>query len=231
MEEDKLTSSHQENAYNHYEIWQQSDGNCYVKMEIYRNDVIFHTFFDQDDLSKVLENIPIHLTNGYAYCSKSQKYLHHLITNFQGRGKGFQDLSVDHISRDKLDNRKRNLRLATPKEQQSNAKGIIPGTKRERKQSAQNLPDGIDELPKYITYNSEIYGPEKKHFRNYFRIEKHPGQLQDNPIIVNKWSTSKSMKISIQDKLEEAKQKLAKLNKLYIEQQRSQKSLPHVSEQ
>jgi hypothetical protein len=126
--------------------------------------------------------------------------------NFVGKGKGTANLSIDHINRDKLDNRMSNLRIVDCKTQHSNAKGIIPGTKRSRKQNAQTLPEGITEdmMPKYVVYYSEIYNKETGATREFFRVEKHPNQTKDI-------STSKSNKINILQKLEEAKQIIYKL--------------------
>ena len=101
----------------------------------------------------------------------------------------------------------------TKEEQHSNAKGIIPGTKRNRKVNAHPLPSGItqDMMPKYVNYNPECYitkGGLK--FREFFRIEKHPNQ---NKHII---STSKSNKVSITEKLEEAKRIVAQLDQREI---------------
>ena len=103
------------------------------------------------------------------------------------------------LNRDTLDNRLENLRWATQSEQNQNT------DKRERKHNARELPDGIaqKDMPKFVTYNEEIYNKEKNLKRNYFRIEKHPSKTT--------WTSSKSNNISIQDKLTEAYKKLQEL--------------------
>jgi hypothetical protein len=147
------------------------------------------------------------LPSGIKFCGVTgQITLHQFLMNFVGKGKGTANLSIDHINRDKLDNRMSNLRIVDCKTQHSNAKGIIPGTKRSRKQNAQTLPEGITEdmMPKYVVYYSEIYNKETGATREFFRVEKHPNQTKDI-------STSKSNKINILQKLEEAKQIIYKL--------------------
>jgi len=128
-------------------------------------------------------------------------YLHEYIlrlNNIQKPDDG-KTYSVDHINRDTLDNRLENLRWATASQQLMNT------DKRERKHNARELPDGIiqKDMPKYVTYNEEIYNKEKNLKRNYFRIEKHPSKTT--------WTSSKSNNISIQDKLAEAYKKLQEL--------------------
>lgn len=148
------------------------------------------------------------MSNGYAatHIEGKTMYLHQLLMGYYGNGKGIKQESIDHINRDKLDNRMSNLRIVDCKTQHSNAKGIIPGTKRSRKQNAQPLPEGITEemMPKYVVYYSEIYNKETGAIREFFRVEKHPNQTKDI-------STSKSNKITILQKLEEAKQIIYKL--------------------
>ena len=138
-----------------------------------------------------------------------QRYLHHFVTNFESQGRGFQTLSVDHIDRNPLNNRKNNLRIVSPEIQRKNTKGSLPDTKRARKQNAKPLPEGItqEDMPKYVVYYKEQYSPGK--FREFFRIEKHPSQVKGR--FKNKWATSKSNKINIKEKLLMAKQKLVEL--------------------
>jgi len=152
--------------------------------------------------------------NGYILCSSSL-YIHQIITGCYGNGKGTLTVSVDHIDQDPLNNTWENLRIATRKEQEQNSKGIKPGTKRERKHGAQNLPDGItqDMLKKYVVYYKDYADKEKIQLREYFRIERHP--KIDKP-----WSTTKSCKITIQEKLLQANKVVDDLeNDIYPEKE------------
>jgi len=92
-----------------------------------------------------------------------------------------------------------NLRVATRKEQEQNSKGIKDGTKRERKHNAKDLPEGITQnmMRKYVVYYQEWLDKEHTKERQFFKIEKHP--KLDKP-----WVTTKSGKITIQEKLAQA---------------------------
>ena len=127
-------------------------------------------------------------------------YIHQIITNCYSNGKGTKYISVDHIDQDPLNNTFENLRIATRKEQEQNSKGIKIDTKRNRKYNAKPLPEGLtqDMMPKYVGYYSECYNKEKQLYRDFFKIEKHP--KIDKPI-----NSSKSGKLTIQEKLAEIK--------------------------
>ena len=166
------------------------------------------------------------MKNGYISCKLNQcnkmLYIHQIIMNLHGQGKGTNNLSVDHINRDPLDNRSTNLTIASLKEQQENSKGVLKDTKRERKSSAQELPENIkhEDIPKYCYYCKEKYNSNGD-IRDFFRIENHPNQKS---II----STSKSIKLNILDKLTEAKQIISKLdnNQYYNENNKVSFKLP-----
>ena len=145
--------------------------------------------------------------NGYI-SGTSKLYIHQIITGCYGNGRGTKNISVDHIDRDPKNNIFDNLRIATRDEQEQNSKGIKPGTKRERKQSAKPLPYGItqDMMKKYVVYYHEWLNVEKSKSREFFKIEKHPK--------LNKiWIGTKSNKISISDKLLQANNMIIELDK------------------
>jgi hypothetical protein len=147
--------------------------------------------------------------SGNIYKLKKTLLLHQVVTNYYGNGKGTKNLSIDHINRDKLDNRKSNLRIVNFTTQHNNTKGIIKGTKRNRKHNAQKLPEKLTQkmMPKYCNYNTEIIkGPKGDYTREFFRIEKHP------KLTKKCWSSSKSVNVSLLDKLEQTKKKLHDLD-------------------
>jgi len=132
--------------------------------------------------------------NGYILGNNSL-FIHQVIMNYYWNGKGTKNKSVDHIDQDPLNNTYDNLRVVSQEIQQQNTKGIKEGTKRARKKTAKPLPDGITEdmVKKYVYYSNEKYGKNNK-LRTYFCV-CHP-QLET--------TSSKSEKVSIQEKLAQA---------------------------
>jgi hypothetical protein len=137
-------------------------------------------------------------SNGYIV-GNNKLYMHQIILNCYGNGRGTKIISVDHIDRNPLNNCFDNLRIATRDIQEQNSKGIISGTKRERKISAKQLPQGItqDMLKKYVVFYEDYADKEKKRQRQYFKVESHPK-------LKKPWIGCKSKTKSIFEKLSEA---------------------------
>ena len=133
--------------------------------------------------------------NGYICCTLNL-FIHQIILNCYGNGKGTTNISVDHLDRNPLNNTYENLRVATRDEQEKNSKGIADGTKRARKHNAKPLPEGItqDMLEKYVVYYQEYLDKEQQKSREFFKIEGHP-KLDKN------WIGTKSNKVDILEKL------------------------------
>ena len=150
-------------------------------------------------------------TNGYVNGMTNDRRslsVHQVIMNHYGNGRGTKNTSIDHIDRNPANNMMANLRIATQEEQILNTRGIMPGTKRERQIIARELPDGLTQemMPKYITYNVNMYGEKKDKKRDFFRIEHHPFL---KPKV---WDGSKSSQITILDKLNQARETLIGLD-------------------
>ena len=182
--------------------------------------------FSIDSLQKVLDvykNIR-HIwhigQNGYPKVSyfdenkiRINRYLHQHLMDYYGHGLSNKKETIDHINRDKLDNRMDNLRLLNQSEQNMNT------GKRNRKHNAKPLPDGLtqEDLPKWVVYYREKIYPENGKYRDFFKIEKCP---YSEKVIYS----SKSNKVSIRDKLKEIKEKLDQLTNGTYEKEK--KELP-----
>ena len=183
-------------------FWREYQRYCYIYI---KNDLQNKNYFGN---KKKLEKkwydgttgiIPVDncIKNGF----DTVRYLHAHVMDHYGNGTKKGAKSVDHINQQMDDNRNENLRLLSQSEQNKNT------GKRARKKNAQPLPEELNgiELPKFVNYNCEKR--TTKHgvsYRDFFRIEKHPK-------LKKVWSSSKSIKIDIIEKLEQTKKRLAEL--------------------
>ena len=158
--------------------------------------------FDEDDRDKVVGRSWHVSSNKYigsaeiADGDRKQLFLHNLVSNrLEFPGKGAKE-TIDHINREGFDNRKENLRLISQSEQNMNQ------TKRERNIT---LPEGCEvnpeDIPRHIWY-IKANGAHGDRFAIEFKSENLC------------WKTTSSKKVSLRDKLEEAK---AKLQELYAQ--------------
>lgn len=192
------------------------DDNTYYMIHIKDN---IYTKISKRDINKVLNFKDIRpvwrlFTNGYICCTininSKQKvyYLHQLIMDVHDENLTNFEKTVDHINRDKLDNRRDNLRLVNMSIQNTNR------GKATRRCDAIDLPEGIkqEDIPKHIVYRKEILYKDTGKFREYFYICNHPN-FSDN------WSSSKSQKINIKEKLKQAKLKIQEIEGLITTKQ------------
>jgi hypothetical protein len=196
---------------NHYWKVKDDENNKYYIMHII-DDI--YTKFSVEDKEKILNFNDIRPTwylhsTGYITSSINNQqnkftiYMHQYIMNSHFENNSDMKKTVDHINRDKLDNRKENLRFATMSEQNFNKE------KQKRQKNACPLPDGIQQtdLPIYVCYNKRCYNKEENKWREFFTIDNHP-KLDKHKY----WESSKSNNVSIKDKLEQAKLKLKHLD-------------------
>jgi Zn-finger protein len=143
--------------------------------------------------------------------------LHQVLMNHYGYGK--EGPSIDHINRNKLDNRLQNLRIVSQSIQNANRDKVG------RHRSAKDLPAELNEekLPIFVVYYKEKVGKSENGYREYFTVEGHPIQRdKEKGIVTNqtkqlrarRWATTKSNAVSINTKLEHAKAYVKELNHL-----------------
>jgi hypothetical protein len=175
----------------------------YTIGKVKTNDTYVYFVIDEEDYYKIKNYSWHYKANAYIGHTipvddkRRELYLHNLIMDRIGfPGKGSKE-SVDHINRIGLDNRKENLRVITQSEQNLNQ------SKRKRRIE---LPEDseltTDDIPKHIWY-VKANGSHGERFAIEFKTEN---------II---WKTTASKNISLKDKLESAKEKLAELYKTY----------------
>jgi hypothetical protein len=182
----------------------EHDGRHFIVCKIFRNNNPIKFVFDKDDESKVKSKFWHCTSAGYISSSQYEDdkerclLLHRFIMNrLDFPGKGATE-SVDHINRNPLDNRKENLRIVSQTEQNLNQK------KKPRNivQLPENCGINPDDIPKHIWYIKP-----NGHHGDRFCIEFKTENIA--------WKTTSSKKISLQEKLNQAKQKLNEFYTMY----------------
>ena len=177
-------------------------GKEYTILKIKHNELYVKAVIDTVDVAKIKDYSWHYIANGYVSHTipvdntRRELYLHNMVMGRIGfSGKGSKE-SIDHISRNGLDNRKENLRLITQSAQNINQK---------QKERRVELPDGlgitIDDIPKHIWY-IKANGSHGDRFGIDLKTEKI------------KWKSTSSKNVSLQDKLKSAKEQL----QLYYQQ-------------
>jgi hypothetical protein len=179
------------------------NGMDYTVMTIQHHDKYIKAVIDKEDFPKIKDSNWHYTSN--AYISHTHRvdgkqkalYLHNLVMDrLEHTGKGSTE-SIDHINRNGLDNRKENLRLITQTEQNLNQK---------RKGRTITLPPDsgvkVEEIPKHIWYIKA-----NGNHGDRFGID-----LKTEDI---KWKTTSAKNVTLQDKLQAAKDQLKTYYALY----------------
>lgn len=137
------------------------------------------------------------------WVNQKNEFLHSIIMN-RVEERPCNKYSVDHINRDKLDNRRENLRWATSSQQNTNK------DKMKRRNNASPLPEGITEnmLKKYVNYQKKCYYKNKNGSNNYWE-----GFIVIHPKLNKTWRSSYSKEIDIKEKLNSANKVVEDLEK------------------
>ena len=171
-------------------------GKEYTILKIKHNELYVKAVIDTVDVAKIKDYSWHYIANGYVSHTiqvddtRRELYLHNMVMGRIGfPGKGSKE-SIDHISRNGLDNRKENLRLITQSAQNINQK---------QKERRVELPDSlgitIDDLPKHVWY-IKANGSHGERFGIDLKTENI------------KWKSTSAKNVSLQDKLKAAKEQL-----------------------
>ncbi len=172
---------------------------CVISIKHFTDDQLNYVvpfIIDYEDYDMIKSNYWIYINSGYigySYMHDGAKkivYMHNLLMNndlFQGKG---AKITIDHINRIGLDNRKENLKLSTPSEQNYN---------QNKKERNLILPEGCGIDPNDIPTNIE-YNKEDGAHGAYFEVV-----LKKNGVKIVREKTTKKKGESLKSKLEQAK--------------------------
>lgn len=173
-------------------------GKEYTIMKIKHNDIYVKAMIDTEDFITVKDYSWHYIANAYISHTvphdgkRKELYLHNMVMGRIGfPGKGSKE-SIDHISRNGLDNRKENLRLVTQSAQNINQK-----QKERRIELPADSGVTVDEIPKHVWYIKA----------NGAHGDRFGIDLKTEGI---KWKTTSAKNVSLQNKLQSAKEQLEK---------------------
>jgi hypothetical protein len=168
----------------------------YTIMKIQYQDSYVYSLIDKEDFIKIKDYTWHNIASGYIGHTiiddnkRKVIYLHNMVMNRLGfPGKGSKE-SIDHISRNGLDNRKENLRLVTQSAQNINQK-----QKERRIELPADSGVTVDEIPKHVWYIKS----------NGSHGERFGIDLKTENV---KWKSTSAKNVSLQDKLKAAKEQL-----------------------
>ncbi len=184
-----------------------ADGACAIGSILFKG-MLVEFLIDAADISGVQQHHWHYASNAYIATSvrtqgvdasgaivqkQKELYLHNFLLQPS------EDQIVQHISKNGLDNRRKNLRLVD-----ASAPGVMGKTTKKQRKAELPGPSGIkpEDIPTHIWY-VHANGYHRDRFAIEFKTE---GIL---------WKSTSSKKVSLQEKLDQAKAKLEELYELY----------------
>lgn len=185
--------------YKYKYLLKKNDNNYYaLKWNSLENPIIYDYEYD----TVLSESNWYIMSIGYA--NNHEEYMHRLIAKLANFA--VNDYTIDHINEYKLDNRVKNLRIATQSQQNENR--VSRCDKVDPCEELKKI--GVDEFPRYVRWDRT----EKK-----FVIDKHPWLITEVKQGLRKKATmsgSKSSKISIIEKYQDILSRIKELDQLNL---------------